>query len=226
MKHKHLIFLVLLVAFTAIIFTVNVYSYINFNGVGGGYGSGGQGESPSIQSVEYQSIEYYIQAAATYYLEANSHIQTLLKLVEQQDLQGIDYSAMQSEVKRALYDMQMAKDTYGQLIRKAEATPYNETVLVKLRDFDYESFMEKNGLNPVLFVLVRQYLQNGDITGMFKRTHADVTVMIDLLVKIRDIVSQYRLPGVSLFRQLNETQALSSVFGSYAAGVFDIINKK
>ncbi len=223
MKHKHRIFLVLLVLFTAIIFAVNVYPYINFNGVGGGYGSGGQGESPGIQSVESQSIEYYIQAAATYYLEANSHIQTLLKLVEQQDLQGIDYNKLQSEVKRALVSMQMARDTYGQLIRKAEATPYNETVLVKLRDFDYESFMEKNGLNPILFGLVRQYLQNGDITGMFKRTHADVTVMIDLLVKIRDIVSQYRLPDISLFRQLNETQALSSVFGSYAARVFSEI---
>jgi len=32
--------------------------------------------------------------------------------------------------------------------------------------------------------------------------------------------------GISLFRQLNETQALSPVFGSYVARVFDIINKK
>jgi len=220
MKHKHQIFLVLLVAFTAIIFTVNVYPFINFNGAGGGYGSGGQGESPGIQSMEYQSIEYYIQAAGTYYLEANSHVQTLLKLVEQQDLQGINYISMQLVVKWALEDMQMAKDTYAQLIRKAEATPYNETVLVKLRDFDYDSFMEKNGLNPVLFGLVRQYLQNGDITGMFKCAYVDVTAMIDILVKIRDTVSQYRLPGISLFRQLNEKQALSSVFGSYAARVF------
>ena len=224
MKHKHQIFLVLLVAFTAIIFEVNVYPYINFNGAGGGYGSGGEGESPGIQSVEYQSIEYYIQAAGTYYLEADSHIQTLLKLVEQQDLQGIYYSAMQSEVKRALYDMQMAKDTYAQLIRKAEVTPYNETVLAKLKDFDYESFVEKNGLNPVLFGLVRQYLQNGDITGMFKCTYTDVTVMIEILIKIQAIVSQYRMPGISLFRQLNEKQALSSVFGSYAARVFSEIN--
>ena len=222
MKHKHQIFLVLLVAFTAIILVVNVYPFINHNGAGGGYG-GGEGESPGIQSVEYRSIEYYIQAAGTYYLEAISHIQTLLKLVEQQDLQGIYYGAMQSEVKRALYDMQMAKDTYAQLIRKAEATPYNETVLVKLKDFDYESFMEKNGLNPFLFGLVRYYLQNGDITGMFKCTYNDVIVMIDILVIIRDIVSQYRLPEISLFRQLNEKQALSSVFGSYAARVFSEI---
>ena len=223
MKQKHRIFTGLLAAFTAIIFVGNVYPFINFNGAGGGYGSSGQGESPGIQAVEYQSIEYYIQAAGTYYLEGNSHIQTLLKLVEQQDLHGIDYSMLQSEIKRALVSMQMAKDTYGQLIRKAEATPYNETVLLQLRDFDYESFMEKNGLNPVLFNLARQYLQNGDITGMFKRTHADVTVMIDLLVKIRDIVSQYSLPYISLFRQLNETQALSSVFGSYVARVFSEI---
>jgi hypothetical protein len=32
--------------------------------------------------------------------------------------------------------------------------------------------------------------------------------------------------GISLFRPLKEKQALSSVFGSYAARVFDSINKK
>jgi hypothetical protein len=86
--------------------------------------------------------------------------------------------------------------------------------------------MEKNGFNPVLFDLVRHYLQNGDITGMFKRTYADLTGMIDILNKIRESVSRYGLPGISLFRQLNEKQALASVFGSYAAGLFDRINKK
>jgi hypothetical protein len=86
--------------------------------------------------------------------------------------------------------------------------------------------LEKNGLNLVIFNLVRNYLQNGDITGMFKRTYADVTVILDLLVNIRDSVYQYRLPSISLFRQLNESQALASVFGSYTARVFQRINKK
>jgi hypothetical protein len=131
---------------------------------------------------------------------------------------------MQLVVDRAHNYMQMAKDTYERLIRKAEATPYNETVLAKLRDFDYESFMEKNGFNPVLFDLVRHYLKNGDITGMFKRTYSDLTVMIDILNKIRESVSQYGLPEISLFRQLNEKQALASVFGSYAARIFSEIH--
>lgn len=224
MKHKQSIFTVLLVTFTAVIFVLNAYPYINLNGAGSGYGEGGDDDSTGIQSVDYQSIEYYIQAGGTYYLEANSQVQTLLKLVEQQDIHGVNYFEMQFVVNRALYNMQMAKQTYEQLIRKAENTPYNENFLAQLREFDYDSFMQKNSLNPVLFDLVRQYLQNGDITGMFKRTYADVTVMIDLLVNIRDSVYQYGLPGISLFRQLNEKQALSSVFGSYTARVFSEIN--
>jgi hypothetical protein len=225
MKHRQSIFMVLLVTFTAVIFAVNAYPFIFANGAGGGYGGNGDEGSTGIQSVDYQSIEYYIQAAGTYYLEANSNIQTILKLVEQQEIRGVNYFEMQMVVNRALYYMQMAKQTYWKLILEAEATPYNETALAKLRDFDYESFMEKNSFNPVLFDLVRQYLQNGDITGMFKRTYADVSVMIDLLVNIRDTVSQYRLPSISLFRQLNERQALASVFGSYAARVFSEINR-
>ena len=224
MKHKQTIFTVLLVTFTAVIFVLNAHPFIKHNGAGGGYGDGGDDGSTGIQSVDYQSIEYYIQSGGTYYLEANSQVQTLLKLVEQQEIHGVNYFEMQLKVNRAFYYMQMAKQTYEQLIRKAETTPYNENFLAQLRDFDYDSFMQKNSLNPILFDLVRQYLQNGDITGMFKRTYADVTVMIDLLVNIRDSVYQYGLPGISLFRQLNERQALSSVFGSYAARVFSEIH--
>jgi hypothetical protein len=216
--------MVLMVSFTAIIFVLNVYPFIYLNGAGSGYGSGGEGESPGIQAIEDQSIEYYIMVAGTYYLEANTQVQILLKLVEQQEIQGVNYTEVQLVVNRAHNYMQMAKETYERLIRKAEATPYNETVLAELRDFDYDSFMEKNGFNPVLFDLVRQHLQNGDITGMFKRTCSDVTGMIDVLNKIRENVSQYRLPEISIFRQLNEKQALASVFGSYAARVFSEIH--
>jgi hypothetical protein len=223
MKHKQQIFMVLMVTFTAFLFVLNVYPFIKLNGAGSGYGNG-EGESPGIQSYEYQSIEYYIMAAGTYYLEANTRVQTLLKLVEQQEIQGIDYSEMQSVVNRALNYMQMARDTYAQLIRKAEAAPYNDVFLAKLKDFDYVSLEAKNSLNPILFDLVRLYLQNGDITGMFKRTYSDVTGMMELLVKIREVVSRYGLPDISLFRQLNEKQALSSVFGSYAARVFSEIH--
>lgn len=223
MKHKHQIFMVLMVIFTAFLFVLNVYPFIFANGAGGGYEGSSEGGSPGIQAVADQSVEYYIMTAGTYYLESSTQVQTLLKLVEQQDIQGINYTEMQSVVNRALNDMQMAKDTYEQLIRKAEATPYNEAFSAKLKNFDYESFAVKNSLNPNLFDLVRLYLQNGDITGMFKRTYADVTNMIDILYKIRESVSQNLMPDIGLFRQLNEKQALSSVFGSYAARVFSEI---
>jgi hypothetical protein len=223
MKHKHFIFMFLMMSYTLIIFVLHVYPFINLNGAGGGYDEGGDGDSPGIQSSQYPTIEYYVQAGGSYYLEANSYVQILLKLVEQQEIQGINYTEMQVTVCKALDYMQMANEIYEQLICKAEATPYNETVLAKLRNFDYESFVQKNGFNPILFDLIRHYLQDGDITGMFKRTCSDARGMIDMMNKIREDVSQYRLPEISIFRQLNEMQALTSVFGSYAARVFSEI---
>ncbi len=228
MKQKKQVPVMLLVLFTLIVLGVNNYPFIKHNGAGSGYGGGGEGtgEGSSIKSSECHSIEYYIMKGGTYYLEANSHIQALLKLVEQKELYGIDYYRVQLEVYYASINMQRAKQTYERLIDAAESTPYNPVFQARLSAFDYDTFGQEMGFNPVLFDLVRQHLQNGDITGLFKRTYTDMTVMIDLLNRIRDSVYQYRVPLISIFRQLNEQQALTSVFGSYAAGVFQEINQK
>jgi hypothetical protein len=227
MKPKQKFSVILLVIFSLMVLEVNGHPYINHNGAGGGYGGSAEAYSYglSIQALDNNSIEYYIMKAGTYYLEANSHIQSLLKLVEQQELYGIDYFRMQLEVYFALNNMKQAKENYRLLIDTAESTPYNEVFLAKLRDFDYDAFEQANEFNAILFSLVRRHLQNGDITGLFKVTYADIIGMIEKLTIIRDSVNQFCLPDISVFRHLNENQALSSIFGSYAACIFQQINQ-
>jgi hypothetical protein len=102
-------------------------------------------------------------------------------------------------------------------------TPYNEAVLALLKGFDYDAYMMENGLNKVLFDIVCQHLQSGDITGIFKITRTNYTKIIQLLEAVKKEVYNNKMPGLSIFRQLNENVDNTSTIGSYTARVFSAI---
>jgi hypothetical protein len=221
MKHKHLFSILFLLPFLVIVFSWNGYSFIRGNGAGGGYGDEEEeGQSLSVQAAGDQAIEYYIMEGGGYYLEANASIQKLLNRVELQEIQGLFYPELQWLSGSALYWLQRAGESYERLIRIAEATPYNPAVLEKLRTFDYDGFKSRYDLNSDIFSLVRSYLQQGDITGLFRCSHRECLEMIDILKQIRDELNFYRLPDLALFWQLNEKQSTSSLLGSYVARIF------
>jgi hypothetical protein len=219
MKHKHLVSMVLIGICTLLLIGMNAYPFINHNGAGGGYGDGDENDEGSICSYS-GAIEFYIVQGAGYFLEANMDIQSLLRQVELQNLQGIDYQEMQSVVNSALENMNNAKQSYELLVQTALRTPYNQSVIEILKDFDYESFMKEYSLNGVIFEKVRGFLQKGDITGVFKYTHSRCLEIIYYLNAINISVSRYRLPGLSICWRLNEITADVSLFGSYVARVF------
>ena len=215
MKNKIFIPLVLIVTFITVILSSSIYPFIKHNGIGGGYDEG-----EDTREMGTQSIESYIIEGSGYYLGANSDMQKLLAMVELQDIRGIDYPAVQKILNSAMDKMQKAKEIYGELIEKAEATPYNNYVILLLRYFDYETFRAENDLNETIFERVREKLQAGNITGILKITYSDYKKIIGLLYEINLSVSRNELPGLPLFRKLDRTLASSSLFGSYTAGIF------
>lgn len=223
MNQKDLILKVLLIIVATVFLGLNAYSYIYSNGAGGGYG--GNEESGEVASFcnQHDEIEYYIILSAGYYFNANNDIQQLLRRVEWQGIQGVNYIEMQGLVEDALFNMNNAVNNFDILIEIAEATPYNEEVLALLKNFDYDNFMLENGLNKVLFDVVRQYLQAGDITGIFKYLYPNYTKIIALLDATKIEVDNYKLPELSVFWQINETLADTSTIGSYIARIFAAI---
>jgi hypothetical protein len=209
----------LIIKLLAVIFVLTLfcyaYPYIKNNGAGGGYG--GDGENTDGKSM---TIENYIVEGSGHFLCAKKDIQELLKIVELQDVQGIDFENMNRVVDNALLNINHAVETYDSLIETAEATPYNETVLSKLRYFNYFGYMMENGLNWIVFNKVEAYLRNGNITGVFKHSHSRFLEVKQLLNNIKEEVSMQRLPDISVFRRLNETCDKISLFGSYVARVF------
>jgi hypothetical protein len=189
------------------------------NGAGGGY-DGGDGAAGIDGVNKNNTIEYYITLGAGYYLNANTNFQEFLKKVEMQDIQGVDFAAVQNTVGSSLVNMENAANIYMLLVKEVETTPYNDVVIARLKEFDYQSFMLENNLIPVVFSEVEGFLQKGDITGLLKKVHKDLVIMGEMLKAVNDELTLNRVPQLHLLWQINETFSRVSQFGSYTARVY------
>jgi hypothetical protein len=218
MKQSKIFLKVFLAVLSYIIITGTIYSRIDCNGSGNGF----QLPKDGIV-VGDNSIETYIVRGGGYFLKSHSDILLLLHKVEMADINGSDYNEWQSIVKSALDNMRKAKETYGLLIKTAEATPYNQEVIAVLAKFDYASFAQANDLNEVIFKKVEQHLAAGDITGYYKSAYAAVCAIEKLLVLVQDEVSLNKMPGLPLLWKLNGLYADKLIAGQYVAMIFNAI---
>ena len=212
---------VLVGAIILLLTPTSMFPRVVHNGAGGGYeeGDGTSGTSASILSIE-PTIEMYVITGAGYYLNAYSDILAVSNRVELSDLHGMDYNESRQILGRALDNMNNALKTYECLIKKAEVTPYNETVISKLMDFDYNGFMQKRALNSVIYAKVEEYLKKGDITGICRQMHTEFIVIIRLLYTMRAALYFEKLPEMSVIWRLNERCSQTLLFGQYASRVF------
>jgi hypothetical protein len=200
----------------------NLYPRISFNGSGGGYGDPGDGEGLSGNS----TIESLVEEGAGYYLQGNSYIQSFLNQVELQDIKGIDYTELQRLIAGAVEKITNARLAYEKLVETAEKTPYNPVFIDRLKAFDYNSFMNENRLNEVIFKKVEGYLSKGNITGALKHNLSLIKSIQWLLLAVTNYVEFNQMPGPEITWKLNELCAECSLFGSYAARIFQSINQK
>jgi len=216
-KNRYLLTL-LMGTVVIMVFNGNLFCIISINGSGSGYNNGIPNGGKGIGM---NDIESYVVEGAGYYMEAKSIIETILNWVEYKDIKGMDYDELALLVDNALVKIQAAAGTYEQLIAIAEKTPYNQTVIDRLKVFAYDKFMLENNLIPVIFIEVTQYLSRGDITGIYKHTYQSMKSIEALLLTVKKAVFLGTLPGIPVFWQLNEQCCRTSLFGSYCARVFN-----
>ena len=216
---KHPILTVSLFFIILMVSNNSLFAYISCNGSGSGYNDPNTGSDLTENTA---SIDSLITESASYYLQGTGDIQTLLNLVELQDVKGIDYLEMRRLVDSALQNISNARLTYEKLVSKAEATPYNPVVIEILKAFDYDSFMLENRLNETIFKKAAGYLSNVDITGAFKHVLAAVRYMEFLLTAVKTEMDFNRLEK---YWQLNELCAETTLFGGFIARVFYKINR-
>jgi hypothetical protein len=196
------------------------FSCILQNGSGRGYGEGGGDSSGDELKCNSTIITTYIIEGAGYYLDAHSYFNTFLNRVELSEIRDFNYIECNQLINSALDNIKYAKETYYLLIEVAEITPYNQTVISKLNNFDYNLYMNEHTLNSVIFKDVENYLKNGDIRGVHKRIYSDVIEIEKLLISIKNELSLDKMPDLSIIWKLNEAFSDTLIFGQYVARVF------
>lgn len=222
---------IIISAFIFILFNTNAFPWLFANGSGtvfiqgypNGTSTGYAGISSNKELTGNITIEMLIVEGAEYFFNANSDIQIILNIFEGQDTKNINYIRLIQTEKNALANITKARLTYERLIRVAEDTPYNLEMIESMRNFPYEDFLKEYRLNPHVFSIIRNYLENGDIIGTFKYSCDMFKSIEKLLLNFQVEISTYRLPEVSGFWKLNELCSETALFGSYIARIFSTI---
>jgi predicted membrane-bound spermidine synthase len=146
-------------------------------------------------------------------------------MIELQDNNGINRETFDPIMESALLNIQKAQNTYMKLVEKAKNTPYNSSVLDKLKNFPYYGFMLSNRLIPLIFNEVEGYLRAGNVTGIFKMK-VERMISINILLNIlKSNIYINKDAAIATAMELSEAMANSSIFGSYVARVFKQLNK-
>jgi len=200
---------------------IAIYSFPRI--FGNGSGSGFETGEDNL-GVAPNEIEALVIRGAGEYLQAYAQTLMFLNRLEMQPLQGIDYPGCRDILAGSISHLDQAMETYRLLIQRTEATPYNAVVLLRLRDFDYSGFINKNGFGGVIIEKVKEQLMRGDITGFYKMIYSRMERTRSLLEKVNKDVSQNRMPPVIKLWQLNRMFSNTLMAGQFAAMVFDTLN--
>lgn len=197
------------------------------NDTNGAYGGGTTGDgtgssgTASASEIGNEEIRFLVIKGAGYYLTSQSKIQEFFKYIELSEIYGSNYEGFQVTLNAAIGSMENAKAVYKALINFAEATPYNQEVIDKLKSFDYDAFIEDKRLNPVIFNEVKSYLNNGDVTGIYKKFYDNTVIILEKLDVIKQQVDGNISPEKAVLWEVNNLYFNTQLFGQYATQVFN-----
>lgn len=166
------------------------------------------------------SIGQLIIEGAGYFLASHADSQTLLNKLELSEINGVNYPEVQGILNSAIANMENACATFKSLIQLAKETPYDQTVIDKLRKFDYQGFMKTNNLVGDIFIKVQGFLAKGDVTGAYIELKASKDAIIAQLYVIKDALDSNLFPDTNLLYRVNQAYSETMLFGQYVAQVF------
>ncbi len=199
------------------------WAIIPGNGSGNGYTGDGTGNgryTSESQTSGNQVIEDYVIEGAGHFLEAKIHIATFSNILELAKPEKPNFSEQQQAIADALVSIRAAKQTYLKLIDKANNTPYDWEMLVRLYYFDYEWFRRYYKLNREIFEPVVRYLSCGDITGYYKDTYTRFCHIENTILTIKGEVDANKLIDGPNIWHLNEYSAETLMAAQYVSRVF------
>jgi hypothetical protein len=201
-------------------FASNAYAWIYANDSEGAYGdpSGGRGKAGTFSNVS--TMRQLIINAAGHFLNSHSGMLQFLQKIELTPFEGSDYETLRDIINGAIENMEKADALYAALISIAKKTPYNQDVIEKLADFNYNECLEQNKLHPEVCKQAAEFLRSGDVTGVYMRLKSDMTSILELLYKIKWDTDNGNLPALDTLWRINREYAASLILGQCVAQVF------
>lgn len=165
-------------------------------------------------------IRAYVIEAAGDFLNSHSDFLLFLNKVEMEEINGVDYAELQQVINSAVVHMENARAKYNDLTLLANNTPYDQSAITALVNFNYTSFRTSKGLNSVIFNKVETYLNVGDVRGLYLQMLTDTQSLLDQLTVIKSTVDTQAIPGNPGLWQLNQSYSETLLFGQYGAEIF------
>ncbi len=210
----------LIVAIFIFIFFTGIYvnGYFLFNTSDGAFNP--NPGSSEMNEVSSNYLGQLVIEGAGFFLQSNSDYQLFLKKVELSGIVEVNTNEILEVLDKAVKNMELAKQTYEQLLQLTAALEYNPTARERLRDFDYSGYCKKNRLNRPVFRQVEKLLKAGDVRGCYQRCYNAVGVILDKLNDIKTVVESGNLPVIPACWRLNQLYLETGLFGQYASEVF------
>ncbi|MGD2087373.1 MAG: hypothetical protein PVH61_14410 [Candidatus Aminicenantes bacterium] len=171
-------------------------------------------------------IRTYVIEAAGFFLKSQADFSLFLNKIEMEEINGVDFAELQQVISNAVVYMEQARKKYNDLTQLADSTPYDQSTINTLVNFNYASFQGSKELNSVIFNEVETYFNSGDVRGLYHRLLVETQTILDQLILIKYDVDAEVLPGNSDLWGVNQSYCKNLLFGQYAAKIFyDVAGK-
>ena len=172
----------------------------------------------------YQDESALILGAANL-LQSYSDFLLLLNESELSALKGFDSVLAESFASTALAKLEVAQYNYYESITILSSRNFDETLIAKLVDFDYESFRILNELHSETMYRVAYYLSHGDVVGTYEAAYKDIGKMITNLSPILADLRVGVTPKLDKLQKVYQQYSDIMQFGYYVSLVFAEIRK-
>ena len=200
-----------------LVFTVSINAAIAGNESDSAYNPPPPNGVSSISSITLRQL---IAFGGSHFFKSADYINQFFSLVELSEITGPDYYKLNKTLNTAIYYMEQSRINYLQLKNLASITPYDQEVIYKLLNFNYDSFQEENGLFPVIFEKVKGFLAAGNVTGIYNELYSYTGQILDLLYTLKKDVDSEIFPDISTVWKVNQKYSEVKLFGQYTANIF------
>ncbi len=178
------------------------------------------GTSRSGSLTNGQTMGRLVVDGGSHFLKSIADIHSLLSRLEASEVSEINFKSLQEAVNSAIESMSKAQASYLELKHMAAFTPYNETVINRLIEFDYSNFSNRARFIPSIFDIVKSYLSTGNVRGIYNQFHANSSDILQRLQSVKNDVDAGSFPKLSNVWRLNQKCSEYKLFGQYVARVF------